>query len=301
MMQSRADHDMEKFEFGENWSRFLRDVNEERILAAKKSLQRLFAAENLAGKRFLDIGCGSGLFSLAARLLGAEVFSFDFDENAVQCAKVLKARYHTADDGWTIRQGSALDPEFLRSLGSFDLVYSWGVLHHTGSMWQALGNAVIPVSSGGQLCVAIYNDQGVASRIWTVIKKTYMHSPKVIQLLLVFVIGIYFKLRTAIGRLLKFKNPFSSPTRERGMSDWYDLVDWVGGYPFEVAKPEAVVDFYRRKGLILERLTTCGGGLGCNEFVFKLDKKTSANGHESGQDVGDRGSRQAVLGNPPKP
>jgi 2-polyprenyl-6-hydroxyphenyl methylase/3-demethylubiquinone-9 3-methyltransferase len=52
------------------------------------------------------------------------------------------------------------------------------------------------------------------------------------------------------------------------MSRWHDLVDWVGGYPFEVAAPEFVFDFYRERGFSLIQMKTCGGGLGCNQFVL---------------------------------
>lgn len=52
------------------------------------------------------------------------------------------------------------------------------------------------------------------------------------------------------------------------MSHWHDWIDWVGGYPFEVAKPELIFDFYRDRGFTLHNMTTCGGGGGCNEFVF---------------------------------
>jgi 2-polyprenyl-6-hydroxyphenyl methylase/3-demethylubiquinone-9 3-methyltransferase len=48
----------------------------------------------------------------------------------------------------------------------------------------------------------------------------------------------------------------------------HDLIDWVGGWPFEVSTPEEVFNFYRRRGFQLEALKTCAGGLGCNEFVF---------------------------------
>ena len=53
------------------------------------------------------------------------------------------------------------------------------------------------------------------------------------------------------------------------MSFWQDLIDWVGGYPFEVSTPEQIFDFYRARGFTLPRLHTCGGSLGCNEFVFR--------------------------------
>jgi 2-polyprenyl-6-hydroxyphenyl methylase/3-demethylubiquinone-9 3-methyltransferase len=54
----------------------------------------------------------------------------------------------------------------------------------------------------------------------------------------------------------------------RGMSPWRDVVDWVGGLPFEVAKPEEIFEMFQQRGFSLDRLRTCAGGLGCNEFVF---------------------------------
>jgi len=81
---------MKKFEFGKNWENFLKIIDEKRIKEAENSLKKLLNLENLKGKSFLDAGCGSGLFSLAAKNLGAEVYSFDFDENAVNCTGKLK-------------------------------------------------------------------------------------------------------------------------------------------------------------------------------------------------------------------
>lgn len=149
-----------RFGFGKNWLNFFRIVDEERISAAEKSLQQLLGLQDLTGKRFLDIGSGSGLFSLAARRLGADVYSFDFDPDAVACTQEMKHRYAPGPDHWTIRQGSAIDKEFLGSLGQFDVVYSWGVLHHTGSLWEALDNIHSSVAPGGLLSLALYNDQG---------------------------------------------------------------------------------------------------------------------------------------------
>jgi hypothetical protein len=72
----------------------------------------------------------------------------------------------------------------------------------------------------------------------------------------------------ARGRPRDYVRGWTDYKSSRGMSRWHDLVDWVGGYPFEVARPEAVLDFVRERGFTLERLTTCGGKLGCNEYVF---------------------------------
>src|SRR5947209_7772779 len=127
-----------RFTFGKNWANFLASLNDQRIKVAEESLQTMLGMKHLEGKRFLDIGCGSGLFSLAARRLGAEVYSFDFDPESVSCTNTLKSRFFPKPSGWTIEEGSALDNSYLASLGKFDVVYSWGVLHHTGAMWQAL-------------------------------------------------------------------------------------------------------------------------------------------------------------------
>jgi len=128
----------ERFEFGKNWSRFLVLVDEDRITKAENSLKQWLEVEDLNGKSFLDIGSGSGLYSLAARRLGARVHSFDYDPHSVACASELRRRYFAGDPHWTVEEGSALDVDYMDSLGTFDIVYSWGVLHHTGQMWKAL-------------------------------------------------------------------------------------------------------------------------------------------------------------------
>jgi 2-polyprenyl-3-methyl-5-hydroxy-6-metoxy-1,4-benzoquinol methylase len=264
----------QRFEFGENWTRFLGVLDDERIAEARKSLVAMLGTESLDGISFLDIGSGSGLFSLAALSLGAKVTSFDFDPKSVACARELKRRYFPDDPDWTILEGSVLDRNFLASLGQHDLVYSWGVLHHTGSMWAALENVAPSVAPGGRLFIAIYNDQGRASRVWTAVKRLYC-SGLVGRLLVQAIYIPYFFLPAFGWDLLKLRNPFRRYTeykRQRGMSKVHDWYDWLGGYPFEVAKPEEIFDFYRKKGFELRRLISCAGGLGCNQFVFELPR-----------------------------
>lgn len=268
-----------RFEFGENWSRFLAELNDERVAAAEESLKQKLGVEVLEGKSFLDVGSGSGLFSLAARRLGARVHSFDYDPQSVACTAELKRRYFSDDLNWTVGRGSVLDAEYLKSLGRFDIVYSWGVLHHTGDMWQALENVQLPVAPGGSLFIAIYNDQGVLSVIWKRIKALYNSSPRFFRLILVLCTTAFFEVRSALYYLMTLRPQQYIHRRRkrgegRGMSLWYDAVDWVGGYPFEVAKPEEIFDFYRDRGFVLVKLSTAGGRLGNNEFVFEKTADT---------------------------
>jgi 2-polyprenyl-3-methyl-5-hydroxy-6-metoxy-1,4-benzoquinol methylase len=279
--------DDNRFEFGSNWLRFLETVNEQRIAAAVESLRTMLGVETLDGLRFLDVGSGSGLFSLAAQRLGAEVHSFDYDPQSVACTREMKRRFGSDSPHWTIEQGSALDEEYLASLGTFDIVYSWGVLHHTGEMWNAIERTSKTVTAGGKFFLAIYNDQGETSRRWTEVKQLYQRLQKFLRPLLVAHVGALLLAKKICGtighfllRLILFRNPFApvqslgesiTRTDPRGMSRWYDLVDWVGGWPFEVARPEQVLEFLQQRGFSIIKLKTCGGKMGCNEFVFRKE------------------------------
>ena len=263
----------ERFEFGENWRRFLSVLNDERIAEAERSLREMLGVQDLRGKTFVDVGSGSGLFSLAAARLGADrVHSFDFDPSSVGCAQELHRRSGAGAD-WTIELGSALDADYLGRLGTFDVVYSWGVLHHTGDMWRAMANVEALVAPAGWLFISIYNDQGLRSRIWRIVKRGYNRLPEALRgPYAVLVMGprelLSLAYATARLRPWNYVHAWTQYRRRRGMSRWHDIVDWVGGYPFEVAAPDAVFNFWRERGFALERLVT-RQGLGCNEFVFR--------------------------------
>ncbi len=272
-----------RFAFGKNWQRFLKVVNEERVRAAEQSLLSMLPLDSLSGKRFLDVGCGSGLFSLAARRLGASVVSFDYDPQSVACARELKRRYFPEDSNWRVEQGSVLDRDYVQSLGQFDVVYAWGVLHHTGDLWRAMEYAALPVADGGFLYVAVYNDQGAVSRFWRRVKRFYCSGPAGRVLVTTAFVPLFAVATAAVG-LLRHGNPlavFAEHKRRRGMSVVRDWVDWLGGYPFEVAKPEQVLDFYLPRGFVLVKLKTTNR-LGCNEFVFQKRSELFGAGSEGG-------------------
>ena len=264
-----------RFAFGKNWARFLKNFDEERVVEAEKSLIDKLKINDLNGKTFLDIGSGSGLFSLAAYRLGAKVYSFDYDVDSVSCTKYLKERFSHSQDKWLVEQGSVLDQEFLKKFDPVDILYSWGVLHHTGYMYKAFENIIPIVKSGGTLFISIYNDQGGASRRWLKIKQLYQNSSFIGRFLLCCYTLIRQWWRAFIKDILTSGNIFKTwknyGVNNRGMSPWHDIVDWSGGYPFEVAKPEEIFKFFKNKGFILEDLKTCAGGIGCNEYVFKKE------------------------------
>ena len=261
-----------RFEFGSNWAAFLSVLDDERIALARNSLQRMLGDMNLDGRRFIDVGSGSGLFSLAARQLGASVYSFDYDPRSVSCTAELKRRYFAGDPEWIVAEGSALDSQYLDRLGKFDVVYSWGVLHHTGAMWQALENIERLVGQAGKLFISIYSDQGWPSRGWLYTKMAYNRLPGFLRWLVLYP-AIVRLWGPATIRDIAAGRPFDTwrnyrARSLRGMSAWHDTVDWVGGLPFEVARPEEIFEFYRMRGYRLDALRTCAGRHGCNEFVF---------------------------------
>jgi 2-polyprenyl-3-methyl-5-hydroxy-6-metoxy-1,4-benzoquinol methylase len=241
-----------RFEFGKNWTRFAGAVTDEQRDVVRESLREWLG--DLAGASFLDVGAGSGLFAAAAAELGAYVQAFDFDPASPE-----------------IERGDVLDCQYMRGLGTFDVVYAWGVLHHTGDMWKAFENTVDRIAPGGRLLISIYNDQGWRSSAWRRVKRTYTRLPRGVAPLYAAVVFAPVELRTALKATLRLQSYAATWRRpkERGMDKWRDILDWVGGFPFEVAKPEQVFGFCRERGLQLERMHTVGGSSGCNEFLFR--------------------------------
>jgi 2-polyprenyl-6-hydroxyphenyl methylase/3-demethylubiquinone-9 3-methyltransferase len=280
MQRSMGVEDGARFAFGKNWQSFIDQcLSDERVRLAKESLRALLGMENLEGRTFLDVGCGSGLYSLAAVVLGAEqVTSFDYDGNSVEASEQVRAAYGVPPERWSICQGSILDDRFLAALKPADVVYCWGVAHHTGDMWRALDNLAHKVNPGGLLQLAIYNkiDRPIGgSRFWLKIKRVYNSSSGVVRRAMEYAFVADFILR----QLVTLRNPFAAirnypkNNRGRGMDFWHDVRDWMGGYPYEFATAGEVFEYLHTcHELQLERLKTVYS-IGCNEFVFSAPRQ----------------------------
>jgi 2-polyprenyl-6-hydroxyphenyl methylase/3-demethylubiquinone-9 3-methyltransferase len=258
------------FSFGRNWQEFVHSsLGAERIKEARRSLSDFLGLQTLEGLSFLDIGCGSGLFSLAAYELGASrIASFDLDPFSVQCCEYLRNKKGDPEN-WIISTGSILDKSFLESTGKADIVYSWGVLHHTGYMWQGVRNAAELVKPGGLFFLAIYNRvEGIfGSRTYSGLKRTYNRSSIAGKKLIEYSFILFIILKM----LITLKNPLSEIKKyekNRGMNFLTDIRDSLGGYPYEYASAEEVFRFCKQDGFVLENLKTVNN-LGLNEFLFR--------------------------------
>lgn len=263
------------FAFGKNWQEFLKNFDDERVRIAEASLLDFTGLDSLEGRSFVDIGCGSGLFSYAAFRLGARpVVSFDVDPLCVQCCTALRERAGNPPQ-WEVLRGSILDDDFVSGLGSFDMVYSWGVLHHTGRMWDAIEKSSALVQPGGCYYIALYNKilrrDGKPAWIhsfWTAVKKLHNAHP---------LIGAYVLEPPALAAyvgivMLRGENPLSHVRNyksHRGMSWRTDATDWLGGYPYEYATVEEVFTFIRscHPDFNLTNIKVTGGR-GLNWFLF---------------------------------
>jgi 2-polyprenyl-3-methyl-5-hydroxy-6-metoxy-1,4-benzoquinol methylase len=267
----------ERFEFGKNWSALISQLSTSDLISAEEDLTYYLGEKSInIGNTFLDIGSGSGLTSAAASRLGFNVTSMDFDNECVSATRTLRKRFGELQPN--VIQGSVLDVDFMNSLGKYDVVCSWGVLHHTGDLWGALDAAVNAVNAGGRLYIALYNYQDLASSYWKFVKKLYVSKGRMTKKILLLIHGAYFTFRDLFWATLSSIRSLSiSPlksalisSRERGMRKKNDLIDWVGGYPFEPSRPEEVFNFVGPEFKLL-KIKTCGAGHGCNIFVFEKE------------------------------
>jgi 2-polyprenyl-6-hydroxyphenyl methylase/3-demethylubiquinone-9 3-methyltransferase len=256
-----------QFDFGANWQRYARDVDDDAIEAAVAALADLLG--DLRGRTVLDLGCGSGIHGLAALRLGCRhLTAVDVNPKSVATARGLVAAHH-AGDNHSIAQADVFDFEPQRT---FDVVYSWGVLHHTGDMWRAVRRAAAWVAPSGLLCIALYRKTPFCG-FWKIVKRLYTASNRPVR---GAIFGLYIVLY-GLRLLFTGRNPVTwirDRETERGMKWYTDKIDWLGGYPYESAAPDDVVAFVEALGFECvavrngERLLGLFGS-GCAEYVFR--------------------------------
>lgn len=264
------------FAFGKNWAAYAATITADDIALSEADLKRLLGRDSLTGKRFLDIGCGSGVHALAALRMGADfVQGLDIDADSVETAQAVLAA-HWPETNYKIGQANIFeiapgDPK-QGDLGRFDIVYSWGVLHHTGDMWKAIERAAAFVAPGGIFSIAIYRKTGFC-RFWRWEKKVYTQRGALYRGL---VIGLYMAVKL-LRDVLRGRNPLKKikgHNRKRGMKWHTDVIDWLGGYPYESAAPAEIQSFVEARGfrLIQSFRTRAKSGLlgsGNAEFLFE--------------------------------
>tara|TARA_Y100001968_G_scaffold207229_1_gene190430 strand:+ start:12514 stop:13356 length:843 start_codon:yes stop_codon:yes gene_type:complete len=264
-----------RFKFGENWKSFVKDTfNESTISGAIEATKSALKNSGLSFENLnvIDIGCGSGLFSLVALKLGAKhVTCFDYDPDSVNCTKELLRSQNISDDRFTCMEGNVLDEDFIKSLGKFDLVYSWGVLHHTGNLNKAILNASFLVDTGGFIFVALYQ-KTFLDYFWKIEKKLYSSSNKYIQSLFSYLWITKTKISFAI-KGLSFKDMVASYKSKRGMNYYKNVHDWLGGYPYEGISSKQCISLFNSLGFEESYVSLPGKywalSSGCNEYIFK--------------------------------
>lgn len=262
----------EHFQFGKNWNNFSNSISKNNINNSLKSIQNLISKKDIENKSILDIGCGSGLSLLSFLKLGAKsVCGVDIDPMSVKTAKSVIEKYYN-NKNWSVEEKSIFDIN-LKTYPKFDLVYSWGVLHHTGDMWRSIDIASSLLKKNGVIFLALYQKTKLC-KFWELEKRFYVNSPKIIQK----IIRTLFKTLYISGLIVSKKNPkvfFQNYKEKRGMEWHYDIHDWLGGYPYESIKRRDLEIFLNKKGFVIEnyfyKKNKLFGLLGshCDEFIAR--------------------------------
>jgi SAM-dependent methyltransferase len=265
-----ADEEALRFGFGANWADYLeKHFSEEHLAIAQRHLLNFLKLDDLKGRSFLDIGCGSGLHSLSAWRAGARpLFSFDYDPQSVATTRLLRKLEGDPAD-WQVVQGSVLDEAFMATVPKADVVYSWGVLHHTGEMWRAIANAGSRLQDNSLFYIALYATDAFTDptpEYWLNIKREYNRAPVVKKRWMDWKYAWNHSIR---DNLKAGKNPLTfirAHKKSRGMSYWHDIRDWLGGYPMEFAGNKETEIFCRER--LSQSLLNIKAGEANTEFLF---------------------------------
>jgi SAM-dependent methyltransferase len=263
-----------QFDFGSNWKAFSESaLTAAGVEQARKDFIELLAGIDVAGQSFLDIGFGQGLTLLIATAMGANPVGCDINRT---CAEVLERNRQCYFPELSNRPipiviGSILNPGVVGELRTkspdpttraYKIVHSWGVLHHTGDMERVIRSVASLVAPNGYFIIAIYTRHW-SSRVWKEVKRIHSLSPRAIQK---FLVAVFYPLIFLAKLLATRKNPLR---KSRGMDFYYDVVDWVAGYPYEYASAVEVEQIVRGIGFETIRVIPAEVPIGCNQLVFR--------------------------------
>lgn len=265
---------IERFGFGKNWLEYIKkNLSPEKVEISRNHLLGFLGEKDISGKTFLDIGCGSGLHSIAALQAGADqIYSFDYDPKSVEASKFVKEKIAYSNKNWTIERGDVLDDSYMEALPKFDIVYSWGVLHHTGDVWHAIRNAASRVKKGGLFYIALYSADVEMERppeFWLEMKKKYVSSGWLKRQYYDWWYVWTFYMHKKISNYPAFLKRARDYKEIRGMNIITDVRDWLGGWPMEYVYDAHAIDFCEKLGFRLEKIVT---GQANTEFLFVREK-----------------------------
>jgi SAM-dependent methyltransferase len=199
-----------------NWRRNVPDY----ILDELETTRR-----EISGRPVLDGGCGNGRWAYGFERLGCEIHGFDASPNGIEYARQhVKGRFDVAN----ILDGESLLRLYTKN--SFDIVWCWGVLHHTGDPERAFQNIAQFVKPGGTMHIYVYGKKSISNR------------------LLRFIFNRFgFKTRVTLARILSAINHSSVHSNFDGLSpplasehDEEQVRDWFhnAGFTFKRVYPK---------------------------------------------------------------
>jgi 2-polyprenyl-3-methyl-5-hydroxy-6-metoxy-1,4-benzoquinol methylase len=225
------------FSFGFNWIDYAKNRLNEAIISQHLSdLAQIYNEIDNRGA-LLDLGSGSGLSSLCFLRLGFNsVTSVDLDPYSIEAGEATMERFGEPYRGrWNTHQANILDPLFVAANSNkYDVVYSWGVLHHTGDMWQAIRNAASLVANKGIFHITLYRSGGMYTQHLRM-KFAFLMSDREGKK------RILFDYLNLIEKTVN--HSVFLPKDHRGMNHFNDALDWLGGVPYEVADPDVLQSY----------------------------------------------------------
>jgi SAM-dependent methyltransferase len=215
--------------FGFQWQLYARtQLDDASSQRSERAFRRRtgFRPEDLAGKLVLDVGCGMGRFAEVATRWGAHVVGIDLSLASEVAAKNLAER--TA----TIFQADVFKLPF--APGSFDYIYSIGVLHHTPDCEKAFMGLPKLLKPGGQIAIWLYSAYNPWYRMSDVYRKvTKRMKPQTLHKFCRLVVPLYglhqgLKKIPLVGRLASSSLAWLVPMSHNKDATWrvLDTFDW---------------------------------------------------------------------------